>query len=56
MGHESGAQRGDYAGDRVWSWGLGFEEMEGVRGKGENAKESKSRGLIRLLVLPLAGL
>lgn len=44
------------AGDSVWTWGPGFEEMEGIEGMGENAKEFKSRVLIRLLVLPLAGL
>lgn len=44
------------AGDSIWTWGPGFEEMEGIEGMGENAKEFKSRVLIRLLVLPLAGL
>ena len=43
------------AGDSVWTWGPGFEEMEGIEGMGGNAKELKSRVLIRLLVLPLAG-
>ena len=40
----------------MWSWGPGFEETEDIEGMGKNAKEFKSRGLIRLLVLPLAGL